>query len=251
MGRPAPEMGHIRHPDVQNVVMTRRARSSARVLALLVVAVLAVTGCGEKAEAPPQQPALPKAGEQTAVPVPGGVTLTEYGTELDFGESAVVAYSPNPKRRSILEVTVQSVKQVSISEFKTYRLEERTKRSTPYFVKVRVKNVGEGDVGQTPIPLYLADNRTPPVLINPSTFDSVPFAKCPSPKLSASFGPGDTMDACLVYLAPDGGRISAMSFRAIQEFAPILWTGDIAVAKALQKGKKGQKGQKPATKKAS
>jgi len=238
MGRPAPEMGHIRHPDVQNDAMTRRARSTSGFLAVLVVAALALTGCGEKEKEPTTESTLPKAAEQTAVPVPTGVTLTEYGTELEFGQAAVVAYTPNAKKRTILEITVNSVKQVSVDEFSAYRLEDRTKKSTPYFVKVTVKNVGEGDVGQTPIPLYLADNRTPPVLINPSTFDGVPFAKCPSPRLSASFGPGDSMDACLVYLAPDGGRISAMSFRAIQEFAPILWDGEVAIATTAQKSKK-------------
>lgn len=237
MRRPAQEMGHIRHPDVQTVGMTRRARSSARVLAVLLVAALAVTGCGKKDAEPSKESTLPKAAEQTAVPVPDGVALTEYGTELKFGESAVVAYSPNAKKRTILEITVKSVKQVAISEFTAYRLEDRTKKSTPYFVKVTVKNVGEGDVGQTPIPLFLADSRTPPWLINSSTFES-PFAKCPSPKLSASFGPGDEMDACLVYLAPGGGRISSMSFRAIQEFAPILWSGEVAVAKGALKPKK-------------
>lgn len=228
-------MGHIRHPGVQNDRMTRRSRSIARLLAALLLTTLTATGCGEKDESPAQEPTVPKAAEQTAVPVPEGVTLTEYGSELAFGEPAVVAYSPNAKKRTILEITVNSVKQVSIDEFAAYRLEDRTKKSTPYFVKVTVRNVGEGDVGQTPIPLYLADNRTPPVLINPSVFEGVPFSKCPSPKLSASFGPGDTLDACLVYLAPDGGKISAMSFRAIQEFAPILWDGEVAIAKAAAK----------------
>lgn len=233
-----PGMGHIRHSGVQNDRMTRRTRSAAPLLAVLLVAALALAGCGEKEkEADPGTP-LPKAAEQTAVPVPDGVTLTEYGTELEFGEAATVAYSPNAKKSTILDITVNSVKQVSIAEFKTYRLEDRTKKSTPYFVKVTVKNVGEGDVGQTPIPLYLADNRTPAVLINPSAFDGVPFAKCPSPKLPVSFGPGDTLDACLVYLAPDGGKISAMSFRAIQEFAPILWDGEVAIATTATKSKK-------------
>lgn len=233
MGSARAESGHIRHPDVQNVGMNRR-RSSVRIAAVLVVASLALVGCGEKKD-PVEESTLPKASEQTAVPVPDGVTLTEYGTELAYGQPAVVAYSPNAKKRTVLEITVNSVKQVSIREFRAYRLDDRTKKSTPYFVKVTVKNVGEGDVGQAPIPLYLADNRTPPVLINSSTFAGVPFAKCPSPKLSASFGPGDTLEACLVYLAPDGGRISAMSFRAIQEFAPILWEGNVAVATAAPK----------------
>lgn len=228
MLRKGREMGQIRHPDVQNVGMSRR-RPSVRIAALLVVASLALAGCGED-EKPVEESTLPKASEQTAVPVPDGVTLTEYGTDLEFGESAVVAYSPNPKKRTILEITVNSVKNVPISTFKAYRLDERAQKSTPYFVKVTVKNVGNGNVGQTPIPLYLADNRTPPFLINPSTFESVPMSTCPSPRLPAGFGPGDTVDACLVYLVPDGGKITAISFRAIQEFAPILWSGEVALA---------------------
>lgn len=234
MGSSDAEMGHIRHLDVQNVAMTRRRRPSARIVTLLVILGLALAGCG-KDEEPVQESTLPKASEQTAVPVPAGVTLTEYGTELDFGESAVVAYTPNPKKRTILEITVNSVKNVPISTFKAYRLDERAQKSTPYFVKVTVKNVGDGDVGRTPIPLYLADNRTPPFLINPSTFESIPMATCPSPRLPATFGPGDSTNACLVYLVPDGGKITAMSFRAIQEFAPILWTGEVALATTKKK----------------
>ncbi len=211
--------------------MNSRRRPSARIVSLLVVVGLALVGCGKEEQAPVPESTLPKASEQTAVPVPAGVTLTEYGTDLKFGESAVVAYSPNPKKRTVLEITVVSVRNVPISTFKAYRLDERARASTPYFVKVTVKNVGDGDVGRTPIPLYLADNRTPPFLINPSTFESIPMENCPSPRLPTTFGPGDSVDACLVYLVPDGGKITAMSFRAIQEHAPILWTGNVGVIK--------------------
>lgn len=219
----------------QNVGMTRRLRPSTRIAALLIVVGLVLVGCGKDEEKAAPEPAAPKASEQTAVPVPSGVTLTEYGTELEFGETAVVAYSPNSKKRTILELTVKSVKNVPISTFKAYRLDERARKSTPYFVKVTVKNVGQGDVGRAPIPLYLADDRTPPFLINPSTFESIPMANCPSPRLPATFGPGESMDACLVYLVPDGGKITAMSFRAVQEFAPILWSGEVAATNPAKK----------------
>ena len=34
-------------------------------------------------------------------------------------------------------------------------------------------------------------------------------------------------DVCLVYLAPERGKLTAVSFRPTQEFDPITWTGKV------------------------
>lgn len=169
------------------------------------------------------------ANEQTEVPVPEGVTLTEYGTELKFGEKATVAYAPNEKRKSVLELTVNSATRGTIADLAAYTLEERTRRSTPYYVRVTVKNIGDGDVGQMSIPLYLVDNRTPKTLIIASSFTNS-FKKCPSTKLPTTFAPQAQLSTCLVYLAPDRGTLTGVSFRdADAEGDPILWTGTVKV----------------------
>jgi hypothetical protein len=207
---------------VHNVRVTSLVRAAALVLAASFV----LAGCGGGGSVAKKPTESPAASDQTSVPVPAGVKLTEYGSELKFGESATVAYQPNQQRSTILQLTVNSAVKGSIADLASYTLEERTRESTPYYIRVTVKNVGEGDVGQTPIPLFLVDNRN--TLISASSFTNS-FTKCPSMSLPTTFAPQATLATCLVYLAPDHGTMTGVSFRAVQEYAPIVWTGALTV----------------------
>ncbi|MFL6025097.1 MAG: hypothetical protein ACJ72O_17275 [Marmoricola sp.] len=206
--------------------MISRARRPALLLSALVVAGLVLSGCGGSSATPQAKETETPKNTQTDVPVPSGVTLTAYGTELKFGESATVAYAPNDQRKSVLQLTVLSASKGSIADLSSYSLEDRTKASTPYYVRVSVKNVGTGDVGRTPIPLFMVDSRD--TLISASSFTNT-FAKCPSVPLPTTFGPNAAMSTCLVYLAPEHGTMTGVSFRAVQENAPILWKGTVKV----------------------
>ncbi|RNL64960.1 hypothetical protein EFK50_02995 [Nocardioides marmoriginsengisoli] len=213
------------------IVRTHRSLLTLPVAAL--VAALTLAGCGGQ----PEKKAGPSAdaNAQTEVPVPTGIELTDFGSELKFGEAARVAYAPNEQRKSVLELTVLSATQGTIGDLSGYSLEERTRNSTPYYVQVKVKNVGDGDVGQTPIPLYLVDNRTPKTLIIASSFTNS-FTKCPSTKLPTTFAPQAELSTCLVYLAPDHGTMTGVSFRgADQKGDPILWTGTVTVPQDKKK----------------
>ena len=55
---------------------------------------------------------------------------------------------------------------------------------------------------------------------------------------------GATAKVCLVYLAPDKGDLTAVSFRPTQEDAPITWTGELKKPKPTKKakGKKNKNG---------
>jgi hypothetical protein len=204
-------------------VIVRTPRSTWTWPVVVLVAGLALAGCG--AEPPSKPKPSADANQQTEVPVPTGIKLTAYGSELKFGETARVAYAPNEQRKSVLELTVISATQGSIADLSGYSLEERTRASTPYYVRVKVKNVGNGDVGRMPIPLYLVDNRTPKTLIIASSFTNS-FTKCPSTPLPTTFAPQAEQSTCLVYLAPDHGTMTGVSFRgADQKGDPILWTG--------------------------
>ena len=81
----------------------------------------------------------------------------------------------------------------------------------------------------SPVPLYVVDgdNR----LIEASTFTGT-FKPCESAMFPKKFKNGDTVKACLVYLAPDKGDLTAVSFRPDQEFNPIIWTGELDEAGA-------------------
>jgi hypothetical protein len=198
---------------------------------LAAALVVALSGCGatgsdkKDSSATTPSPSVPT----PSVDVPTGVSLTEPGTRLDFGGKATVPYQPNARRGSVLELTVVGVTRASMKDFAGYVLDDRTRASTPYYVRVRVANVGSGDVGGTDVPLWAVDRSN--TLIHSSSFTNS-YRRCPSAALPASFAPGATAATCLVYLVPDHGTLTAVSFRPEQAFAPIEWTGTIAVEKA-------------------
>jgi len=212
-------------------VISSAPRPALRLAVLVLGASLALSGCGGS-ETPKAKATTPTVSQQTQVPIPSGVTLTDYGTELKFGDSATVAYAPNDERKSVLELTVLSAAKGTIADLSNYALEDRTRASTPYYVRVTVKNVGTGDVGRTPIPLFMVDNRN--TLISASSFTNT-YKKCPSVALPTTFGPQATLTTCLVYLAPDHGQMTGVSFRAVQEYAPIVWKGVVSVPATKKK----------------
>jgi hypothetical protein len=187
----------------------------------LVAAALVLSGCGGE-EKPTTKPSVTL--PTSDVNVPAGVQLTKAGTELKFGEKATVAYEPNAERNTVLELTVNSAAEGTITDLGSYVLDERTKESTPYYVDVTVTNVGDGDVGQTPIPLWAVDDAN--TLIQASSFTNS-FNRCPSTPLPTTFAPNATATTCLVYLVPDHGKLTGVSFRPLQAVAPIVWKGEV------------------------
>lgn len=219
-------------PDVAH-----RRRSRAALVAALTVPALLLSACGgADDEEPRKASASPSVDLPTGdVEVPSGTTLTKAGTELEFGKTATVAYEPNSAKGSVLALRVDSVRTGTIADFSGYQLDARTKQSRPYYVRVTVRNAGDGDLGRSPVPLLAVDSRD--TLVQPSTFDNT-FERCPSTPLPASFGAGKTYRGCLVYLIPAGGKVTAISYRPLQAFEPITWTGTIAPAGKTKPAKK-------------
>ena len=206
----------------------------------MLLPALLLSGCGEGDEKPKAEPTadLPTGN----VEVPDGVTLTKAGTELEFREPAMVAYEPNTRRKSVLSLTVDSVQAGRITDFSAYQLDAATKKSRPYYVKVSVKNVGNGDLSGAAVPLYAVDNRN--TLIQPSRFNTT-FAKCPSLALPAGFVADKSARGCLVYLVPDGGTLVEMSYRPLQAFEPITWKGTITPAELTKAQKAAARRRRP------
>ena len=105
-----------------------------------------------------------------------------------------------------------------------WQLSPAQQRSTPYFVHVRAKNVGETDLSRRPVPLYVVNEDD--LLLEPTPFASS-FEACPSTPFPKGFTPGANATMCLVYLAPDHGSLEAVSFRPDETFDPIIWTGEV------------------------
>ncbi|HEX7739843.1 MAG TPA: hypothetical protein VF426_09385 [Marmoricola sp.] len=222
---------------------TVRARLTG--VAALAALALVVAGCGGSGSS---DKASASASPSPSVAVPDGVTLTKPGEKLSFGDTADVAYQPNPQRSTVISLKVTKVVRASIKDFSAYVLDKRTKTSTPYYVHVQVQNLGDGNIGGTDVPVWAVNSDD--VLIHSSTFTNA-FAPCPSPALPKSFGNGAKLTTCLVYLLPDHGTLDAVSFRPRQEVAGIQWTGTVISAKADAKAQKqAQKQAKKKTKKA-
>ncbi len=244
---------------MHNGDMLRRS-IGRQVLAVLVASAL-LAGCsgddepkgGSSAGATGTSPSgTPTAAETNYLDVPEGVELTAPGSELSVGQSATVAYEPRQGTVAALDIKVVRLRQASFDQFVGWKLDKKIRQTTPYFVDAKVTNVGDSDLGGRAVPLYIVDGENR--LIEASIF-TASFRPCSGATLPKKFEQGDSTQACLVYLSPDHGDLTAVSFRPTQEFDPITWTGKLQKPGGGQKEsgqkKSGQKksGQKGSTKK--
>jgi hypothetical protein len=213
--------------------------------AILTGATLALAGCGGNGSSAPAAgsagpsgtsatsrtttpPTAPSSSSSDPAITVQGVTLTAQGTKLKVGQSARVSWHPNQKTTGVMKVSVTKLQKVPISAFSDWRLDPATLKSTPYFVHATVHNLGRTPLSGVPVPLYLLDGRN--TLLQPSTFRAL-FPACPSTPLPAKFTRGKKTSVCLVYFAPDHGRLVAVSFRPSQDFDAITWAGPLAKQK--------------------
>lgn len=207
-----------------------RSVTAPRLAALAVAAGLVLSGCSGGSDEPADEPSSSNDASSSESPtadvsVPEGVEVTAQGSDLEFGDTAVVAFEPDQNRSTLLGLTVTSAQQGRLEDFKGFILDDPYKRKANYYyVKVSVENVGEGDVGGAPVPLWGVNGEN---TLLPAVNFTTEFKQCASTPLPKTFEPGDSVDTCLVYLSPDGGSLEAVSFRPDQAFDPIEWTGEI------------------------
>ncbi len=222
---------------MQNVPVLRALRRPVLPLAAVTAAAaLALAGCSSDAgtkEAAGGSSASASASSSpspsSTVPVPDGTTLTDQGSKLSYGDTGTVIFEPSQGRGTVLRLTVKSVKQGSLDDFKGYILDDSYKqKASYYYATVSVKNVGEGDVGGVGVPLWGVNAAN---TLLPAVNFTTSFKPCPTKPLPKSFPKGATLSTCLVYLSPDKGKLVSVSYRPSQEFNPITWTGDIATPK--------------------
>jgi hypothetical protein len=218
--------------------------------------VLVVAGCGNGSGsdvappsgsgATPGAPPSPSAASSTVVgdstaptasstpttpttpttPSPSLPEITPEGTALDFGEAAVVRHRAGRRGTTLLSLTVRSARQGRLSDLSGFDLSDPYARNASYYyVRVHVENVGLNRVGPFEVPLRgISDANTllPPVRL---TADFPPCRTRPVPR---GFGPGSTLDTCLVFLSPDRGALVGVSYRPTTDDDPIVWTGEVA-----------------------
>lgn len=225
----------------------RMNRVLARSLALLMSAAV-LAGCSGSDDKKDPEPGTTSSDSSTrstpqstsASPyidgVPDGIELTAPGSRLSVGDSAVVAWKPGQNASvGVFDYKVTRLEKTTFKKsFVGWKLDDATKKSTPYFVHLTVKNVGEADTGGREVFVYIADATG--TLISQSTFASK-FKPCPSTPLPDKFKPGAKTKVCLVFLAPDHGELKGVSFRPTEQFDPIVWTGDVQSPKSDKPGK--------------
>lgn len=220
-----------------------RMRLPVRLLSLTLASALVLAGCSGDGENPGGEESPSPTESETAeayLPVPEGVELTPQGSTLEVGETATVAYEPRQDRVGVLDIEVTSLEKASFDLFVGWELSKQTRRTAPYFVRATVTNVGETNLGGRPVPLYLVDGENR--LVESSIFTGS-FKPCDGASFPKKFVTGDKVRACMVYLAPDKGKLTAVSFRPTQEFNPITWTGEVEPAAGTKKDGK-QSGKK-------
>jgi hypothetical protein len=213
----------------------------ARLIGLTLVTLLALAGCGGDDESPEAEDATTPSSSQSEepyLPVPDGVELTPQGSTLEVGDTATVAYEPRQGTVGALDIEVTSLEKASFDLFAGWEITKQTRKTAPYFVRAKVTNVGDTDLGGRPVPLYIVDGENR--LIESSIFTGT-FKPCDDASFPKRFRSGAELEACMVYLAPGRGDLTAVSFRPSQAFNPITWSGEVEPAKGTEPGGKKDK----------
>ena len=170
------------------------------------------TATSPASSAPASQPATAAAA--------GANGLTPPGTHLGFGTAATVGWVPptldtgtGAHKGLKLQVTVESIQKGTIADFTNIDLNASEKKSTPYYVQVRLTALG---------------NVAPPKDNDPAlTFTAIDdrgqeqdnvtilgtFQRCDDPSPPTSFADGKSYQSCLVYLIPGGGSIKSVEWK--------------------------------------
>lgn len=175
----------------------------AVVLAVLCAALVSVAGC--QAE-PKSRPVVPEGFD-----VPSGVRITDGGAKRQLGKPATVVYEIEQRAASAVTVTVtEAVVGDLARDFRFFNLPEEVKRSTPIYVRVRVKNEGPSGMGGVALPILLRTDKNQVFPPNDLVGD---FRPCPKSALPASFLAGTTANICLVYLLPEGQKAKSVDIQ--------------------------------------
>ncbi|WP_457208743.1 hypothetical protein [Nocardioides sp. P5_C9_2] len=150
---------------------------------------------------------------------------TEPGSVLDLEDTATVAWRPSADLAGVLELSVDAVQEADTADFDGLVAPGAVEGARPYYVEVRVANAGDTDLGGLDVPLYLLDTSD---TLGPPWAFTQPFRPCRSRPLPASFAPGDTHSACLVFFARAGSTYEAMVFQPTPDREAITWAGGAA-----------------------
>jgi len=228
---------------LHNDRVVSRFRSSLVALALLSASTL-LAGCSgddDPGADGSSGPSTSASATESSLPVPDGVELTTAGSQLAVDDTATVAYEVRQGVVGVLEIKVSRLEKTTFKKsFVGWELDPGQKKASPYFVRATITNVGETDLGDRRPPLYIVDGTN--TLVESTTFASA-FTPCEPGSFPKAFPTGASAKVCLVFLSPNKGELTAVSFRPSQDFDPITWSGELQKAKKPKPDKPGKGGK--------
>ncbi len=153
-------------------------------------------------------------------------------SRLALGTEAVIAYASQasgttPAVDTTLGVTVLAVRAGTQADLVAggFKVEDKDKTSTPYYVDARYSNKGKGSLPRN-LSVGMEDtkgNSVPTTLV----FDlgGTPFAPCKDNNDSAStLEPGQSYETCTLFLVPKGTKLDKVRFVSQAPDATITFT---------------------------
>lgn len=184
---------------------------------ITLVGVTALTGCTGSGSSDDQDDPTTLTSSAPTTPDDG---LTAPGSELRLGKTATVRFAANPEHTSVIDLEVVSVKKGKLADFRGFELSGSIKRSTFYYVKATVENVGKGDLSGRRLVLYGAVSDS--LVVQPVEFAST-FKPCDYRPLPKPFKKSEQAKLCMVMLAPKKGKLTEVQWRPSDNAEPISW----------------------------
>ncbi|MFB9902919.1 hypothetical protein [Allokutzneria oryzae] len=154
-------------------------------------------------------------------PAPSG-DATAPGTQLSFGQRAVVPFTFGSEKKGTLGITVTAIDRGENADLAKFG--DKAKGMTPFYIRVTVENVGGTDLSYSSVRLrgLGPDGRSTGVIITGET------DKCQSESAKRDFTtPGAKYETCVLQAAREGSSVAAASFDQSDAYAksPVIWKG--------------------------
>jgi hypothetical protein len=166
---------------------------------------------------PAQSPAASQSAAQGQTA--GSGSLTPPGTHLAFGGPATVGWVPPSQdlgtgaHKGIkLQVTVVSIQKGTMADFRNVELNGNQRRSTPYYVQLRVTALSNASVPKDSDPAITFSAIDDRGQEQQSITFLGTFSRCDDPTPPKQFVSGKTYQSCLAYLIPGGGSIQKIQW---------------------------------------
>ncbi len=203
--------------------------------AITVAAALALAGCGSSGSSSTTGSPTTAAVPASSAPATTGSSatavgqLTPAGTTLKIGQPATIAYTDasKPNLKSTVEILPLSLEKGSAADLRGIQLDPTQQGSTPYFVRIQVRNLGTGNLSKSYVGSSVEgiDDRK-------QTQSSVTFIgdfpRCNETQAPTRFTHGKTFTTCETFLIPAGGSLAGVKVNAYNPNTPdkqdVTWT---------------------------